>query len=86
MATKELSIAEKGLEDIIATSTSVCSIEDGVLAYRGYNIDELAEKATFGEVTYLLFYGQLPNRAQLEKIEKEIAEQGKVPEASWKII
>ena len=86
MATKELSIAEKGLEDIIATSTSVCSIENGVLAYRGYNIDELAEKATFGEVTYLLFYGQLPNRAQLEKLEKEIAEQGKVPEASWNII
>ncbi|HUO58194.1 MAG TPA: citrate/2-methylcitrate synthase [bacterium] len=86
MATKELSQADSGLEDIIATSTSVCSIENGVLAYRGYNIDDLAVNTTFGEVTHLLFYGQLPNRAQLEKLEREIAEQGKVPEASWKII
>src|SRR6516165_5138109 len=86
MATKELSLADSGLEDIIATSTSVCSIENDVLAYRGYNIDELAEKATFGEVTYLLFYGQLPTRVQLEKLENDIAAGGKIPAEHLKLI
>ena len=78
--------ADSGLEDIVATSTSVCSIENGVLAYRGYNIDELAEKATFGEVTHLLFYGQLPTKAQLEKLEAEIAIGGKIPVAHLDLV
>ncbi len=81
MATKELSQADSGLEDIIATSTSVCSIENGVLCYRGYNIDDLAENTTFGEVTHLLFYGSLPTRPQLEKLRNEIALGGKLPPA-----
>ena len=38
--------ADAGLEGIVATSTSICSIENGVLAYRGYNIDELAFSAS----------------------------------------
>jgi len=86
MATKELTQAESGLEDIVATSTSVCSIENGVLCYRGYNIDDLAENATFGEVTHLLFYGSLPTRSQLEKLENAIAEGGKIPVASMELI
>jgi citrate synthase len=81
-----LTQAEAGLEDIIATSTSICSIENGVLAYRGYNIDDLADNATFGEVTYLLLYGKLPTRTELETMEKAIAEGGKVPADSWKLI
>ena len=86
MPTKELTQAESGLEDIVATGTSICSIENGVLAYRGYNIDELAEKAGFGEVTHLLFYGHLPTRDKLEKLEKEIAEGGRVSPEAWKLI
>src|SRR5262249_45011760 len=43
-------------------------------------------KASFGEVTYLLFYGQLPTRSQLEKLEKEIAEGGKLPAEHVKLI
>jgi len=78
--------ADAGLEDIIATGTTICSIENGVLAYRGINIDELAEKAGFGEVTYLLFYGALPTRAQLSDLEGRIAEGGKVPAEAWKLI
>jgi len=77
---------DSGLEGIVATSTSICSIENGVLAYRGYNIDDLAENATFGEVTYLLFYGDLPTKAQLTKLEAEIAEGGKVSAEAWKLI
>lgn len=78
--------SDAGLEGIIATSTSICSIENSVLAYRGYNIDDLAENATFGEVTYLLFYGDLPTRVQLEKMERTIAEGGKVPAEVWDIV
>ena len=81
-----LAPADAGLEDIIATSTSICSIENGVLAYRGYNIDDLAENATFGEATYLLLYGKLPTRAELETLEKAIAEGGKIPTEHLKLI
>jgi len=78
--------SDAGLEGIVATSTSICSIENSVLAYRGYNIDDLAENATFGEVTYLLFYGDLPTRDQLAKMERVIAEGGKVPAAACEIV
>ncbi|HVS13374.1 MAG TPA: citrate synthase [Thermoanaerobaculia bacterium] len=40
--------------------------EQGILRYRGYPIEDLAERATFVEVAYLLIYGELPNRAQLD--------------------
>ena len=46
-----------GLRDIVATNTSVCSIIDGKLAYRGHGIDELVSKASFGEVAHLLLFG-----------------------------
>ncbi|MDH3402377.1 MAG: citrate synthase [Acidobacteriota bacterium] len=41
--------------------------EEGILRYRGYPIEELAERARFVEVCYLLIYGELPNREQLER-------------------
>jgi citrate synthase len=78
--------SDAGLEGIIATSTSICSIENSVLCYRGYNIDDLAENATFGEVTYLLFYGDLPNQGQRETMERVIAEGGKVAPEVWDLV
>lgn len=74
-----LTQAEAGLEDIIATSTSICSIENGVLAYRGYNIDDLATNSTFGEVTYLLLYGKLPTRTELETMERPSPRAARCP-------
>jgi citrate synthase len=44
----------------------------GILRYRGYPIEQLAEKASFLETAYLLFEGQLPTRAQLDKWEQEV--------------
>ena len=41
--------------------------EKGILRYRGYSIEELAEKADFLEVAYLLIFGELPNKEQLDK-------------------
>ena len=47
--------------------------EQGVLKYRGYPIEELAEKASFLEVAYLLIYGELPSKETLDKFQKEIS-------------
>lgn len=46
--------------------------EEGILRYRGYEIDDLAEKASFLEVSYLLVFGELPNKAELQKFESTI--------------
>ncbi|MBW7867321.1 MAG: citrate synthase [Brumimicrobium sp.] len=46
--------------------------ENGILHYRGYPIEQLAEKASFIEVTYLLIYGELPTKTQLEAFKKSI--------------
>jgi len=65
----------KGLEGIIATKSSICWIdgEAGVLAYRGIDIHELAVQSTFEETTYLLWFGVLPDAAQLTEFRKELA-------------
>ena len=46
--------------------------EEGILRYRGYSIEELAEKADFLEVAYLLIFGELPTAEQLEKFHTDI--------------
>lgn len=71
--------ATKGLEGIVATTSSISSIIDGVLTYRGIDIDELAEKASFEEVAYLLWFGNLPNEAQLDKLQKDLSAYAAVP-------
>lgn len=60
--------------------------EKGVLRYRGYSIEELAEKADFLEVAYLLIFGELPNKDQLEKFHKDIKEESHVDEEMKKIL
>ncbi len=71
--------ATKGLEGIVATTSSISSIIDGVLTYRGINIDDLAENATFEEVVYLLWYGKLPNRSELSGLIQELNSNAAVP-------
>ncbi len=70
----------QGLEGIVATSSEISSIIDGVLTYRGYNIDDLANHASFEEVIYLLWYGKLPTDSELEELGKELAKQADLPE------
>jgi citrate synthase len=68
-------VASKGLEGIVATTSSICWIdgEAGVLAYRGIDIHELATNSTFEETTYLLWFGALPTAAQLADFSTELA-------------
>ncbi|UJF34739.1 citrate synthase [Paenibacillus hexagrammi] len=73
--------ATKGLEGIVATTSSISSIVDGVLTYRGIDIDDLAENATFEEVIYLLWFGKLPNQEELTKLQNDLNASSEVPTA-----
>ena len=68
-----------GLADVVACESSICSIENGVLRYRGYAIEELAEHASFEEVIYLLWYGRLPNCPELKALKQDLAENAVLP-------
>ena len=60
--------------------------EKGILRYRGYTIEELAEKADFLEVAYLLIFGELPTQSQLDKFHDDIRDQAVVDEEMKKIL
>lgn len=63
-----------GLAGIVAGQTAISTVgKEGVgLTYRGYSINDLAERATFEEVAYLLLYGRLPNVVELESYRKKL--------------
>ena len=60
--------------------------EKGILRYRGYSIEELAEKADFLEVAYLLIFGELPNQVQLTNFHNDIKGESHVDEEMKKIL
>jgi citrate synthase len=60
--------------------------EEGILRYRGYSIEDLADRASFLEVSYLLVFGELPTKAQLEKFENDIRKYTLVHEEMKNII
>jgi citrate synthase len=62
----------RGLEGVVAASTAICKVEDNSLIYRGYPIEELATKAEYEEVAYLLLNGDLPNKGQLRDFKAEL--------------
>jgi citrate synthase len=75
-------LAPKGLEGIVATTSSICYIdgEAGVLSYRGIDIHELAGNSTFEETTYLLWFGKLPTADELASFSAELAAARVLPE------
>src|SRR5262249_43833672 len=80
MSTLTMTHAPKGLEGVVATTSKICYIdgERGVLAYRGIDIHELAEKSTFEETCYLLWYGKLPDELELKKLRQRLASERKI--------
>jgi 2-methylcitrate synthase/citrate synthase II len=63
-----------GLAGVIAGETQICWVDpDAGLMYRGYDIHEIADKASFEEVAYLLLHGELPTFEQLGKFTRDIA-------------
>src|SRR5216117_2831081 len=67
----------KGLEVVVATTSSICYIdgEQGVLAYRGIDIHELADNANFEETCHLLWFGKLPTRNELKDLRERLARE-----------
>jgi citrate synthase len=74
-------VIAKGLEGIIANSTSLSDVlgKEGVLIYAGYDINELAGKATYEEVVYLLWHGALPNRTELDELKAQLRNERELP-------
>lgn len=70
-----------GLEGVVAAKSEICFIDGiaGRLVYRGYEIDDLVENTDFEEVCYLLWDGELPNRAQLGQLKKDLAANVALP-------
>jgi citrate synthase len=65
---------DNGFANTASTKSAITYIDgdEGILRYRGYPIDQLAEKSTFLETSYLLIYGELPTAAQLEEFDQKI--------------
>jgi citrate synthase len=75
--------ALKGLEGVVATTSTICYIDgdQGVLAYRGLDIHDLADHSTFEETCYLLWFGKLPTRDELKELRERLAAERKLDKA-----
>jgi citrate synthase len=78
----------KGLEGVVAAETSLSKVygEEGRLIYRGYTIEDLAKNVSFEEVCHLLWYGDLPTRAQLADLKKRLVEGARVDDRVFQIV
>ncbi len=73
---------DRGFKNTGSTQSAITFLngEEGILRYRGYSIEELAEKSSFLEVSFLLIYGELPTQQELDKFTKDISEHSLVHE------
>jgi len=69
-----MSTSNKGLEGVVIGQTAISQVngEAGRLIYGGYRIEDLAENATFEQVCHLLWYGELPDAAQLDQLKQRL--------------
>jgi citrate synthase len=79
---------DSGFKNTGSTTSSITFLdgEEGILRYRGYRIEDLAEKSSFMEVAYLLIYGELPTQAQFDDFTKQITYHTLVHEDIKKIL
>ncbi|MBI1734646.1 MAG: hypothetical protein HYR51_05670 [Candidatus Rokubacteria bacterium] len=73
----------RGLEGVVAAQTELCDLDgaNGRLAYRGYDIDELARPATFEDVCHVRWYGELPKSGQLDQLTLALIAARAIPDA-----
>ncbi|MEX2218931.1 MAG: citrate/2-methylcitrate synthase [Phycisphaerales bacterium] len=71
----------RGLEGIVAGESAICSVEQGKLIYRGYEIHDLAAHATFEEVAFVLLEGHKPSADELKRFTSELVAERALPEA-----
>ncbi|MCG3175839.1 MAG: Citrate synthase 2 [Candidatus Omnitrophica bacterium] len=83
-----VSTFSKGLEEVVATESSICSIDGkGLrLRYRGYDIHELVQRSSYDEVVYLLLRGELPTAVQLTELRRRLAAERPLPPAVSRFI
>src|SRR2546423_1042110 len=80
MTTETKPAYSPGLAGVVAGETEICWVDPNAgLMYRGYDIHEMAEKANFEEVAYLLLKGELPDQKQLTDFSQQIAKDRTVP-------
>ncbi|UII24950.1 citrate synthase [Fulvivirga maritima] len=79
---------DRGFKNTGSTKSAITFLdgEKGILRYRGYSIEDLAEKSSFIEVAYLLIYGELPSQEELATFQNEIKHHTLVPESTNKIL
>jgi citrate synthase len=71
---------------VVALESAICTVigdpdlPEGRLIYRGYDIHDLAQHSTFEETTYLLWHGDLPNRAQLAELQQQLEQHRTLPQ------
>lgn len=87
-ATKGLITLDSGYKNTGSCESAITFLdgEKGILRYRGYSIEELAEKADFLEVAYLLIFGELPTQEQLNKFHADIKSKSVIDEDLKKIL
>jgi len=78
----------EGLEGIVAAHSRICLVDgvEGRMLYEGYDIHDLADHASFEEVAYLLWHGDLPTRSQLDALNRELRGARPLPEPVMAII
>jgi len=87
MSTETTPAYSPGLAGVIAGETAICSVDPNAgLMYRGYDIHEMAQKANFEEVAYLLLNGELPDGKQLAEFTRQIAAEREVPAPVMKML
>jgi len=80
MNTKEKPEYSPGLAGVIAGESAICWVDPNAgLLYRGYDVHELAEQASFEEVTWLLLHGEMPTPEQLGKFTRQLAAERSLP-------
>ncbi|MDA8306845.1 MAG: citrate (Si)-synthase, partial [Deltaproteobacteria bacterium] len=81
MAAETVRVKNIGLRGVTVADTKISYIdgENGVLIYRGYRIEELAERSTFMETAFLLLNGRLPGKSELERFEGQVVEARELP-------
>ena len=85
---QEVSVKNTGLRGVAIADTKISFIdgEKGILIYRGYRIEDLAENSSYLEVAYLLMHGQLPTDNQYRKFEQGVLEAREIPDSIYQCL
>ena len=81
-------VLNTGLRGVDVASSKICDVQgkQGKLIYRGYLIQDLAEKATFEEICFLLLYERLPSKQELKDFSESLARKRQVPENIFQLM